>query len=154
MWWTHRSGFDTSEVGQPRGMARDRSTSHRGGSLSIAADFANLAAIRAHVVDTARETGAPADAVEALELAVSELATNVIQHDGGDVLTVVLEADDTGWTLDVSNADGLTTVEAPRRPDPSQRSGRGLFLVDALMDRVELFTVGGTQHLRCVKLSS
>ncbi len=115
--------------------------------------MSQLAAVRDHVARTARSTHASDDIVEQLQLVVSELATNAIQYNNCGTLTVDVHADDDGWVIDVSNAEGLAGTEIPALPDPSALSGRGLFIVDAIMDRVELVDVAGRLHLRCIKFA-
>lgn len=121
--------------------------------LTVDADVANLGRLREHVASAARDFGASDDIVEQLQLVVSELATNAMQYNDADTLTVAVGGNGTSWTIDVSNADGLVDLGAPALPDPSALSGRGLFLVDAVMDRVELVEVDGRLHIRCVKFA-
>jgi len=121
--------------------------------LTVDADVANLGRLRQHVADAAHESGAGPDIIEQLQLVVSELATNAIQYNDADSLTVAVQGDGVSWTIEVSNADGLQGVDAPTLPDSSALSGRGLFLVDNIMDRVELVEVEGRLHVRCVKFA-
>ena len=121
--------------------------------LTVDADVANLARLREYIASAARDNGASDDIVEQLQLVVSELATNAVQYNDADTLTVSVDCDDTGWIVDVSNAEGLRDLHAPTLPDPSALSGRGLFLVGAVMDRVELVDVDGRLHVRCVKFA-
>ncbi|MEP1124266.1 MAG: ATP-binding protein [Ilumatobacter sp.] len=115
--------------------------------------MSQLGAVREHVARTARAANASDDIVEQLQLVVSELATNAIQYNNCGTLTVDVHADDVGWVIDVSNADGLAGMDLPALPDPSALSGRGLYIVDAIMDRVELVDVDGRLHLRCIKFA-
>lgn len=128
-------------------------TSQYDRQLTVDADVANLGRLREHVGSAARASGASDEIVEQLQLVVSELATNAMQYNDGDELTVAVAGDGSGWTIDVSNADGLTDIGAPTLPTPSALDGRGLFLVDALMDRVELVERDGHLHVRCVKFA-
>ena len=121
--------------------------------LTVGADVANLGRLREHVAAAALETGASQDIIEQLQLVVSELATNAIQYNDADTLTVAVQGDGSSWTIDVSNAGGLIDIDAPTLPDSSALSGRGLFLVDSVMDRVELVEVEGRLHVRCVKFA-
>lgn len=137
---------DNSPLGGP-------TTPRLNGRLTVDADLANLGRLREHVARTAGETGAGDDIVEQLQLVVSELATNAMQYNESDTLTVSVTGDSSSWTIDVSNADDLTGLASPALPEPSALSGRGLFLVDAVMDRVELVDVDGRLHIRCVKFA-
>lgn len=132
---------------------RSSDTSQHDHRLTVDAEMSQLSVIRDHVARTARSTAASDDVVEQLQLVVSELATNAIQYNNCGTLTVDVHADDDGWVIDVSNADGLASLNIPALPDPSALSGRGLFIVDAIMDRVELVDVDGRLHLRCVKFA-
>ena len=126
----------------------DRTPDHR---VTVDADVAHLGALRSHVATLARASGAPDDIIEQFELVVSELATNVMQHSEAPQVTVAFERVEHGWLVDVSDADGLDRLNVPERPDPEQLSGRGLFLVHAMMDEVDLVEVGDTRHIRCLK---
>lgn len=128
-------------------------TPQHDGRLTVESNVSNLGRLREHVALSARETGASDDIVEQLQLVVSELATNAMKYHDADTLTVAVHGDGSSWTIDVSNADGLADIEAPSLPDPSALCGRGLFLVDAVMDRVELVDVAGRLHVRCVKFA-
>ncbi|MGB3735281.1 MAG: ATP-binding protein [Ilumatobacter sp.] len=133
-------------MGVPESSERDR-------QLTVSAEFKNLGRLREHVATAAHETGASDDIVEQLQLVVSELATNAMQYNDADMLTVSVRGDDSSWTIEVSNADGLAEIDAPALPNPDVLAGRGLFLVDAVMDRVELVDIDGRLHVRCVKFA-
>ncbi len=132
---------------------RSSDTSYSDRLLTIDADLSQLALVRDHVASTARITGASEDIVDQLQLVVSELATNAIQYNNCGTLTVDVHADEDGWVIDVSNAEGLAGTDIPALPDPSALSGRGLYIVDAIMDRVELVDINGRLHLRCIKFA-
>lgn len=126
-------------------------TPQRARHWTVDADVSQLPRLRHHVSSAALATGASEDIVDHLELAVSELATNAMQYDDGEFLTVRLESNESSWTLVVSNADGIVDLNALTLPDPTELSGRGLFLVGQIMDHVELVEIDGRQHIRCVK---
>ena len=69
---------------------------------------------------------------DAVVLMVSELATNSIRHAGSD-FTVLLTA--TAREVRVEVTDNGAGAPAPRRPAPSDLSGRGLLIVDKLAER-------------------
>ncbi len=119
--------------------------------VTIAADPAELGGLRSRVVALARAADAPETVVEAFELAVSELATNVIRHTAARRLTVAFDHTPQGWVLDVSDAEAFDELPSATLPDPEQLSGRGLFVVQSVMDTVELIDVDGYQHIRCLK---
>jgi serine/threonine-protein kinase RsbW len=73
--------------------------------------------------------GASADTIEAVELMVSELATNCIRHtDSGFELTIARA----GRTIRVEATDGAGGNPTMRSPKPTDPTGRGLKIVDML----------------------
>lgn len=72
---------------------------------------------------------APADVLEAVELMVSELATNCIRHtDSGFVLTITRG----GGDIRVEATDHAGGTPIMRSPKPTDPSGRGLKIIDML----------------------
>jgi anti-sigma regulatory factor (Ser/Thr protein kinase) len=74
-----------------------------------------------------------------LVLAVNEAATNAVRHgDGG--CTARIWHDGRGVVAEVSSQSSLHDPLAGRRerPEPEARSGRGLWLINAICDLVEL----------------
>lgn len=73
--------------------------------------------------------GVSSDTMEAVELMVSELATNCIRHtDSGFVLSV----ERTGGEIRVEATDGAGGKPEMRSPLPTDPSGRGLKIIDML----------------------
>lgn len=67
--------------------------------------------------------------MEAVELMVSELATNCIRHtDSGFELTITR----TGGDIRVEATDGAGGTPEMRSPKPTDPSGRGLKIIDML----------------------
>ena len=77
-------------------------------------------------------TGSPATLLEAVELMVSELATNCIRHERTSFHIAVL-----GSTREirVEVTDSGSGTPTMRSPGPDEPSGRGLQIVDMLSDR-------------------
>lgn len=119
--------------------------------VTVAAEPAQLSQLRQRVAEAARATGADADVTADFELAVSELATNVILHAETATLTVVLQRAPQGWFLDVSNADALVDLSNTLASNPDMQTGRGLAIAQAVMDSVELVDIDGEQHIRCFR---
>lgn len=72
---------------------------------------------------------APAEVLEAIELMVSELATNCIRHtDSGFDLTITRSGGDIRVEA-TDHAGGTPTMRSPKPTDPS---GRGLKIIDML----------------------
>lgn len=95
--------------------------------------------------------GADDDVADDLELVVSELTTNVIRHTDSTTITVVLRRTTTEWLLDVADAERLPPLDELPIPAPDDPTGRGLIVVQALVDRVELVDVDGRHVVRCVR---
>ncbi len=76
--------------------------------------------------------GASAETLQAVELMVSELATNCIRHTNtGFDLTIVRDGSD----IRVEATDGAGGTPTMRSPKPTDASGRGLKIVDMLSAR-------------------
>lgn len=122
--------------------------------LTASSDTSEIASLRRRVAEFARNHGAAEQIVGDLELAVSELATNVAQHADTDSIGVVVRCGVDRWTIEVDDADGLETLSDTALPGPDALSGRGLFIVQSVMDEVELIDDDGHRRLRCSKLVS
>ncbi len=73
--------------------------------------------------------GVSADTMEAVELMVSELATNCIRHtDSGFELTITRG----GGDIRIEATDGAGGTPEMRSPKPTDPSGRGLKIIDML----------------------
>lgn len=121
------------------------------GSITVPASTSNLATLRDCVVAWATEVGARRSDADAFRLAVSELATNVIEHSDSPIVTVVFAKSASSWLMDVSDAPGAGELKALALPAPTQPTGRGLVIVTAVMDTVARIEHGGSVHLRCSK---
>ena len=91
-----------------------------------------------------------------VETAVAELVANVIQHTthGNDVaftLTVIVEESQVEVTVSDSGDEVGVDVEGRTMPDPLAESGRGLPLMQALLDSVEYDRVEGMNHWTLIR---
>jgi anti-sigma regulatory factor (Ser/Thr protein kinase) len=82
--------------------------------------------------DVLRTWNAPQDLGDA-ELLVTELVANVVDHAGGDVLTLELEL--AGAWLRIAVVDGAAIRPVIREMSHSEERGRGMQLVAAIADR-------------------
>lgn len=95
----------------------------------------DLAGVRAFVRSRAASLGLPARQVEMLGLAVSELATNTLQHtSGGGRVRVWAES----GQLYCEVVDGGPMRSIGDMPPPSAVSGRGLAIVRRVADDVDI----------------
>lgn len=122
-----------------------------GTSTSVPADVSQIAQLRRRLSQSARDSGADDAFAADLELVVSELATNVVQHTDSDTIRMSLRRDPHAWVLDVADAAGLQSVSDLGPPDPDELTGRGLFIVQSLMDDLRLVDVNCHRVLRCTK---
>jgi len=74
----------------------------------------------------------PAATLEAVELMVSELATNCIRHEHSSFHIVILRTSD---EIRIEVTDSGSGTPTMRSPGPHEPSGRGLQIVDMLSDR-------------------
>lgn len=119
--------------------------------VRVPADEVELSRIRSEVRRYAEGVNAPDDVVADLELVVSELSTNVIQHSGADEVTVSLRHHDGSWQVDVHHFEGLRDLSSVVSPPHSSTSGRGIMVVRALMDDVEIIEEAGGTLIRCTR---
>ncbi|MFD3480538.1 ATP-binding protein [Streptomyces sp. NPDC058695] len=93
---------------------------------------------RAYVRDFLREWNVPESVVEVLALAVSEFASNALAHVDHDTVDVRVSVTEDEAVVSVTDRglSGLPTVSTETLPDDEH--GRGLALVEALADRLEV----------------
>jgi anti-sigma regulatory factor (Ser/Thr protein kinase) len=76
--------------------------------------------------------------VDALAVAVTELATNSVRH-GGGTGTLAMWSEPGAAIVEVSDSGHLADpLTGRRRPVLSQEGGRGIYLVNQLCDLVQL----------------
>jgi anti-sigma regulatory factor (Ser/Thr protein kinase) len=92
---------------------------------------ADVAAARRLVARLIAEEADP-DVVDNVRLAVSEVVSNALLHGRPPV---TLHAHVTGDALRIEVADGHTGTGTPQHPSASATSGRGLAIVDTVVDR-------------------
>lgn len=119
--------------------------------MTVRAATAELEGLRTQVHDRAVDFGAGTELVDDLLLVVSELATNVLMHTGDAHVEVGLGRHDNSWVIEVAGADGLHDANPTTPPGPDQTGGRGLFIVNAVMDEVALVAGPSGRSVRCVK---
>jgi anti-sigma regulatory factor (Ser/Thr protein kinase) len=98
----------------------------------------DLPALRRFVLQEAVRASLDSDRAHDLVLAMNELATNSVRHGGGagtlrmwrEAETLVCEVQDSGHITD--------PLVGSIPPTPEQRTGRGLWVVNHLCDRVQI----------------
>jgi serine/threonine-protein kinase RsbW len=108
-------------------------------ALSLPRDAATIPVARHIARDALREAGVTDDCSTAIEVALSEAATNVVRHSGeGDEYEVAVSVTaehctirvvDTGRGFDFASLGGVA-------PEPTAEQGRGMQLMHALVDQV------------------
>ncbi|WP_033340523.1 ATP-binding protein [Catenuloplanes japonicus] len=110
----------------------------------------DLSALRAFVAARAAALGLPEERAELLVLAVSELATNTLQHTGGGG-EVALRTSRGRLVCDVLDG-ALTHRTTPAfghaMPPADALRGRGLAIVEHLCDEVETSVIAGATRVR------
>ena len=109
-------------------------------AVERAADFATLDNARWFVTAYGRRAGLAATQLIDLEIALTELLTNSIDH-GGGVGTFRVWTDAGHLVCEVNDAGEITDPLAGRRPtDETGHHGRGLLLVNQIADLVRMHT--------------
>jgi serine/threonine-protein kinase RsbW len=107
---------------------------------------ADLAGVRAFVKTSAERLGLPGQRAELLILAVSELATNTLQHTAGGG-RVRLRVEDGRLLCDVVDAGPLRPL-GRRMPAAQEIRGRGLAIVELVCDDVGIDDEDGGTRVR------
>ncbi|HKN96091.1 MAG TPA: sensor histidine kinase [Pseudonocardiaceae bacterium] len=116
----------------------------------IVATAAELPGIRRFATHHARNAGVPASRVADVELIVTELVTNSLDHTDGPCW-VRIWSDHNHLTCEVRDTGHLTDPLAGRRPAPREQwSGRGLLLVNSLADLVRTHTTAAGTTIRAL----
>lgn len=127
------------DAGGPRGVLE----------IHAAADPVELSDVRTKVRRFVEGAGGDSDLAGDLELVVSELATNVIEHTRSPTLTVVLSRTTGDWLVEVSDVADLGILDHVALPDATQPAGRGLFVVRSVVDEMSIVEVGDSYAIRC-----
>jgi anti-sigma regulatory factor (Ser/Thr protein kinase) len=107
--------------------------------------------LRRDVVEFVLGSGGDRTDAETIELATSELATNVIQHTRAETIDVRVATTPEQWVVVVDDAQDLELDGPITAPPITSTTGRGLFVVQQLMDDLDVTTLDGRRVLRCTK---
>jgi serine/threonine-protein kinase RsbW len=121
--------------------------------FTVTSNASELASLRRSVASFLDSAGADETVIPDFQLAVSELATNVIQHSALRDVSVLIRRSAVGWSLEIEGVDDLElhAVTEPTLPPIEARSGRGLVIVRSVMDSVDIVEENGSRFIRCVK---
>ena len=113
------------------------------------ADPAELSTVRRRIRDYLHDAGTATEVVEDIELVVSELATNVIEHTTSTSLKILVGRVDDDWYVDVADVDDLNILDEVALPSMTEPAGRGLFVVSSIVDDIQIVHDAGTYAIRC-----
>ncbi len=118
--------------------------------------LAALAGVRESFVEWLSGVTTSEDRIEDLSVVISELGANAVRGtpEGADPATVSAWVDDDRIVLEVANrVEDLTVPDADWDfDDPLRTGGRGLLLVSAFMDDVNVEVEGDVLVIRCTAL--
>lgn len=116
--------------------------------LTVPAVLDEIGAVRRELTRAVLDAGDDRSVAHDIALAASELCTNVVQYASTDDYRVTCHRHDGRWVLEVSHADGVD-LDGPDQVPASSQGGRGLMIVRALMDTVELVDADDGTAIRC-----
>ena len=117
-------------------------------SAELPFEGGHLGAVRRFVWAQAQKAGMDATRQADVALAVNELSSNSVRHGGGGGLVRVWSERD-ALLCEVSDRGRISDPLAGRaRPEPTQLSGRGLWIVNQLCDLVQIRSGAGGSVVR------
>ncbi len=117
--------------------------------VRVSAQTVELAGLRRVVRRYVEAAGGDESTADDLELVVSELATNVIDHSASPTITIRIERTADAWLLEVADVEDRFLLADIALPASSEPTGRGLFVVRSLVDDLELVETPASRALRC-----
>jgi anti-sigma regulatory factor (Ser/Thr protein kinase) len=118
---------------------------------------ASARSARQFVGEKLRLHGASAGVVSDYSLAVSELASNIIEHGDGSSLNIYVDVAERDWWEVEVVGGAMTAPDQMQHPDAwkvagsDDPSGRGLGIVRHLMDDIVTVVTGSEISIRCRK---
>ena len=113
--------------------------------MEISANPEYVSIIRLTTSGIANKVGFCLDDIEDLKVAISEACTNAIKHSLEDRFTIIYTMIEKGLTIEIiDNGKGYNTKEVSEPDlDNLKESGMGLFIIEALMDEVNVESTEG-----------
>ncbi len=115
---------------------------HESIKMELSAKPEYVSIIRLTVSGLANKIGFYIDDIEDIKVAVSEACTNAIKHSQDNKVSVEFTEIENGLEIEVKdNGKGydINSIAKPNLSEPKE-SGLGLFIIEALMDKVEVNT--------------
>jgi anti-sigma regulatory factor (Ser/Thr protein kinase) len=118
-------------------------------------DLQGLAGVRRLVAEHALNAGLVPERVDDLQLAVTEICTNAVVHDGDGLGTLRLWTEGDLVVCEIRGAGQISDIMAGRvLPSPDRPNGRGLLVANRLCDLVQTHTgPTGTRTRLSMRLS-
>ena len=113
--------------------------------MEISANPEYVSIIRLTTSGIANKVGFCLDDIEDLKVAISEACTNAIKHSLEDRFTIIYTMIEKGLTIEIiDNGKGYNTKEVSEPDlDNLKESGMGLFIIESLMDEVNVESTEG-----------
>ena len=113
--------------------------------MEISANPEYVSIIRLAISGIANKIGFCLDDIEDLKVAISEACTNAIKHSLEDRFTIIYTMIEKGLTIEIiDNGKGYNTKEVSEPDlDNLKESGMGLFIIESLMDEVNVESTEG-----------
>ena len=113
--------------------------------MEISANPEYVSIIRLTTSGIANKVGFCLDDIEDLKGAISEACTNAIKHSLEDRFTIIYTMIEKGLTIEIiDNGKGYNTKEVSEPDlDNLKESGMGLFIIESLMDEVNVESTEG-----------
>jgi serine phosphatase RsbU (regulator of sigma subunit)/anti-sigma regulatory factor (Ser/Thr protein kinase) len=120
--------------------------------LALECDFQAVRPMTLAVAEFLKEQGATAEEIQAAELSLAEACNNAIKYvsaqSRGEKIPVEVVCGPEQIELHVNdNTNGFDWPEHVELPEACEERGRGLFLIDSLMDRVNYYRGRGQNWL-------
>lgn len=127
------------------GMSRGRGSAHLEGQIALPNKPAHASELRGFVGKFLTDARVPQEVIDEVLMAVGEVVANACRHGRADVLPGLVEVccEFHGGLLSISIRDDgpgfdVGSLGTPGPPDLLSQGGRGFFLMQQLMDKVDV----------------
>lgn len=121
--------------------------------LTVPAKANYLASIRQLALDVAHSASLNEDEVKDFSLAVMEASTNAVMHSKSDLVTTIFSVDSNCLIARIIDRGRGFKMHKPRSsfPPPSRQGGRGIPLMNNLVDLLKIKSQNGSTEVTLVK---